>query len=56
MWHGVLVGEEIQCRESMACSGDSNKGCAEAPMHEETGGVTEECEVVSAAPWNPYGM
>lgn len=26
------------------------------PMYEETGGVTEECEAVSAAPWNPYGM
>lgn len=30
------------------------------PMHEEAGGVTEECEgwceAISAAPWNPYGM
>lgn len=30
------------------------------PVHEEAGGVTEECEgwceAISAAPWNLYGM
>lgn len=26
------------------------------PMHEKAGGVTEECEAVSEAPWNSYGM